>query len=637
VTTQDGVIRPNAPVATATVPWLPVSVARARVRFTAIVALLGFGAVLRIWLLAALPRFFGPGDPATYFAMATGVLRHGAPRVDFVWNYTSLPGTISHIESYYEAAYAYLLAGAMSVFGAKAVVGCAMSVVFGSLAPALTYVFARRFGPRVAWVAAAIVALEPWSIYYSGVLMKEALVSVIVILSIEGLRRLILSSRSGEFVGFAAAAVVLAAAAFQYEMLPILAAATAITLALTRRNALPAYLLATTAVVGLTVAGTLAWLGVPISGKFGFFLGHRLWTTEAHGPSSYASPLGLARYLPVPYVLGALLIKWYVPIVVLAWIGSRSKFLVRTDLVLPIAFTGCYLYFHGVPHDLWERDFVPLLPVLAPFAALGVCRSELWGAPFGRRWPGLRPMSRGAVATAMIAATLIGVTATYTLHVAGTFPARWMPWSVLTVTLVLLLLLVLVLHPLSFGYRLKRVRRVIPALSLGVVLAAYSQSLPWPWIYANPQFPAYESQRAGREDACALLAGTDPSAPVMAELPAEVHLYSGHPTVLLPITHDLPTIESLQRRYAVRYLLAKDTEVAPDVAAALSLQPIAHRFGYMLYAFPNGRAALHPAPPRVDPAVALVEPALPAPASEAPPVSAPAALPARAPEAPSEQ
>lgn len=571
--------------------WLPVSPGRARVRLGAIVALLGVAAVLRIWLLAALPGLFGPRDPATYLAIARGVLHGGTPRIDFVWNYTSLPGTISHIESFYEIAYVYLLAGAMWLFGAHAVVGCALSVVCGTLAPLLTFLFARRFGPRVAWVAAAIVALEPWSIYYSGVLMKEALMSVIAILSIEGLRRLIVSSRPGETVGFAAAGIALVAGAFQYEMLPILAVATAVALAMTRRDALPAYLLATTVIVGLALAATLTWLGVPISGKFGFFVGHRLWTTEPHGPSSYASPLGLARFLPLPYVLGALLVKWYVPVIVLAWIGTRARWLVRTDIVLPCAFAGCYLYFHGVPHGLWERDFVPLLPVLAPLAALGICRSELWGAPLGRRWPDLRRTSRGAVATALIAATAIGVTSTYTLHVAGTFPARWMPWSVIGATLTISLLLVLVLHPLSPAYRLRRVRRVIPALSFGVLLAAYSQSLPWSWIYANPQFPEYEQERAGRERGCELLAGTNARAPVMADLPAEVHLYSGHPTVLLPITHDLVTIEVLRRRYGVRYLLAADGELAPRVPALLSLEPVARRYGYVLYEFPSAHAA----------------------------------------------
>ena len=107
---------------------------RRHLRLAAIVALLGVAAMLRIWLLAALPRFFGPGDPDTYFAMARSVVRSGVPRIDFVWNYTSLPGAISHVESYYEIAYAYLLGGALAMFGEHPVVGCALSVVFGVLA-----------------------------------------------------------------------------------------------------------------------------------------------------------------------------------------------------------------------------------------------------------------------------------------------------------------------------------------------------------------------------------------------------------------------------------------------------------------------------------------------------------------------
>ena len=203
-------------------------------------------------------------------------------------------------------------------------------------------------------------------------------------------------------VGLSAAAIVIGASVFQYEMLPILVLAAAISLALLRREALPAFLAATTVTAGIAVALTVATIGVPISGKFGFFLGHRLWTTEAHGPSSYASPLGLARFLPLTYVLGALLIKWYVPILTLGWLGSRARQVQRADLVLPVAFTSCYLYFHGVPHDLWERDFIPLLPILAPLAALGVCRAWLWTIPLGNRWRGWERVARGAFATGVI-------------------------------------------------------------------------------------------------------------------------------------------------------------------------------------------------------------------------------------------
>lgn len=553
-------------------------------------AVIGVGALLRVLLLAALPRFFGPGDPATYYAMATGVLRHGAPRVDFVWNYTTLPAAISHIESYYEFAYAYVLAGMMAVFGTHALVGCVLSFVCGVTASFLTYWFARRFGPRVAIVAAAIVALEPWSIYYSGVLMKETLVSVVALLAIECMRRAILSDARPATVGLRAAAIVFGASIFQYEMLPVLALATAIALFVLRRDALPAYLTATIAVTGAAVLLTLGTIGVPISGKFGFFIGHRLWTTEAHGPSSYASPLGLARFLPVPYVLGALLIKWYVPILTLAWLGSRARQVQRTDIVLPVSFACTYLYFHGVPHDLWERDFIPLLPILAPLAALGVCRAWLWTIPLGDRWRGWESVARGAFATGLIGGALIGVMITYVLHINGVFPARRLQWTSLTITSGVAVVIIAVLRRMSFIFRMRIVRRVIPAVAMGVILAGYSQSLPWAWIYANPQYPAYEQQRAAREQGCALLNNVEPGAAVMAELPAEVELYSGHPAVLLPITHDVPTILALRERYGVGYLLAADADVSPSLPERLSLRTVSRQRGYSLYAFPAASA-----------------------------------------------
>jgi 4-amino-4-deoxy-L-arabinose transferase-like glycosyltransferase len=556
----------------------------------ALVAVLGVGAVLRVLLLAALPGFFGPGDPATYFAMASGVLRTGTPRVDFVWNYTTLPATISHVESYYELAFAYLLAGAMALFGARPVVGCGVSLVCGLLAPVLTFAFARRLGTRVGVVAAAIVALEPWSIYYSGVLMKEALVAVVALLSIEGLRRLAsVGSRWGAGVG--AAAIVLAASAFEYEMLPILACAATLTLALLRRDALLPFLLATGVGVAAALAVSFAALGVPISGKFAFFVGHRLWTTEPHDHGSYASPIGVRRFLPLAYVLGSVLVKWYVPVTVLAWIGSRARSLARIDVVLPCAFAVSFLYFHGVPHDLWERDFIVLLPVLAPLAAVAVCRCELWAEAMGRAGSRLRALSRGMVAAALIAGTAAGMRVAYQFHVAGVFPVRWIPWTLIVGAVATTALLAFAMRRHSIAFSLPAVQRALPALSFGVLLAAYSQSLPWSWIYDNSQFPRYELERATRENACEPLRGLDPNAVVMASDPAEVQLYSGHPTVLLPVTHNAPTIEALRRRYGVRYVFGPVGQLDPRLPPALALRPVWQRLGYALYEFADAGTA----------------------------------------------
>jgi len=140
------------------------------------------------------------------------------------------------------------------------------------------------------------------------------------------------------------------------------------------------------------------------------------------------------------------------------------------------------------------------------------------------------------------------------------------------------------------------VHRSIPAFSLACVLVAYSQSLPWPWIYSNPQFPAYAEQREDRMHACELLSGTNTNAPVMVSMPAEIHLASGHPAVLLPTTHDIPSIDALRRRYGVRFLLATRHELAPLVSQRLALRSVAGRFGYVLYEFPAAATVIAGSP-----------------------------------------
>jgi hypothetical protein len=186
------------------------------------------------------------------------------------------------------------------------------------------------------------------------------------------------------------------------------------------------------------------------------------------------------------------------------------------------------------------------------------------------------------------------------------FPIAWMPWSVIGATAMATAVMGLLLRRGSFVFGLSAVQRALPALSVGVVLAAYSLSLPWIWIYDNPQFPSYESHRAAREQACDLLSGVEPHAAVMASDPAEVQLYSGHPTVLLPITHDVPTIDALRKRYDVRYLFTFERELEPGVPQALALRPVARRLGYVVYAFPapGSPAREAVAPPRAAPASA---------------------------------
>jgi 4-amino-4-deoxy-L-arabinose transferase-like glycosyltransferase len=573
----------------------PKGPGRAEVGLALIVAVIGAGALLRILALAALPDFFGPGDPATYWSMAVGVLRAGVPRIDFLWNFAGAPASISHVESYYEPAYAYLLATPLALFGARPVVARAVAAACGVLAIILTYAFARRHGVRVALVAATVVAIEPWSIYYSGVLMKETLVSVVVILALESLRRILAAGRPAVRTGASAAIVVLAAAAFQYELLPIFALATAIAVAALRRDALPAFVVVTAVVSGAAAIAAWTWMGVPLSAKFGFFLGQSLWTPAA-GSGGTELPARLWRFLPIGYVLGALILKWYVPVAALAWIGSRTPGLARVEVVLPACFTICFLYFHGVPHDLWERDFIPLLPAVAPLVALATCRHQAWTGTLVKGTRAIGALPRGAVALGLIAGAATGTAFARSCHVAGVFPARWMPWSLIGSTLLFAIPITLLLRHLSPLAETGRVRRLLPAAALGMVLAAFSQSLPWPAIFRNPQFPRYEEERAAREHACDLLR-TVPGGAVMSGSPAEVQLYSGRPAVLLPNPRHPGAIDEVRRRYGVRYLLAAPGELGPRTVAATEMRSVARRLGYELFEF-GASAAGGAEPPR---------------------------------------
>lgn len=598
-----------------------LGIGRSQVRLALLLLVLGTGAVLRVLALGALPDFFAPGEPATYFAMAQGVLHGGIPRVGFIWNFASAPAAISHVEDYANPAFAYLLAAVMAAFGDGAFVARTFATACGVLAPVLTYVFTRRLGAGVAIVAAAIVALDPWAIYYSGVLMEETLVAVVLLVAVEALRRVLQAGGSARGTGLAAAAIVGAAGAFQCELLPILACAAALTVLAARRDALPAFLVALAIVVASAVGVTWLGLGVPLSGKLWAFLGRSLWTPETGARAARVSSSGPARFLPFVYIARALLLKWYVCIPVLAWIGSRSNRLARVDVALPLSLMGSFLYFHGVPHDLWERDFIPLVPILAPFVALAVCKPVRWATPIGRglsgpsrRDPGLeagdapdapessrragwRALPRGPFALGLIAGAALGTWVAIALIIVGRLPVRSMPWPVIGCSAAASLLLTALLLPLSTFLDRPFVRRALPVLGLGIVFASFSQSLPWPSIMSNPEFPAFEARRVACEHACGVLGRSVPAAAVMTSAPAEVHLYSGFPAVLLPITHNPGAILEVRRRYGVRYLFTLEKELDRSTIANLALQAVVRFQGRVVYVFP-GDALIRGAAPR---------------------------------------
>jgi Dolichyl-phosphate-mannose-protein mannosyltransferase len=539
---------------------------------------LGLATVLRVLVVAAIPNFFGPGDPAVYFATAQGVVHHGVPRIDFVWHYLTQPSAIAHVEDYYEPAFAYLLAGPMALFGDSHRVAQMVVLAFGVLAPWLVFALARRFGFAAALVAATIVAVDPWAIYYSGVLMKESVVVVLVVASLEIARRALANearpARSGVLLGLAT----VGASLFQYELLPALAGAIGIALLAHRRAALAPFVIAVLAGVAAYVGVSTLVLGVPLTAKLGFFLGHKLWTPEIVAATHYGSML--PRFVPIDYMVWRILLNGYPVLVTLGLVGMRDPRVARSERTLLAAFGLLYLYVHGVPHDLWARDFLPLTAAIAPLAALAICGRSLW-----------RTDSRLAMAgLAMVPAAWMGPRFALRLH---QYPNNWpwSPWPAIGATLLIgLLFYVLLWRRRVELARFGAMAAVTPLLAIAT-LAGFTGELSWASLYTNPQFPNYEVERASREAACEEVRTRVPPGAIMTSAPWEVALYSGRPAVLLPKTLHVETIEAMRRRYGVRYLLVRDGEEGPDFFRALGVQPTLRTAGHTLFAFPEAAMA----------------------------------------------
>ncbi|HKQ56816.1 MAG TPA: glycosyltransferase family 39 protein, partial [Candidatus Eisenbacteria bacterium] len=155
----------------------------------ALAALLLVALLLRLGVVAAIPHFFGSGDPSVYYASAKGCLAHGVPRIEFVWHFLTAPPQVAHVEDYCEPGFAYLLAIPTGLFGGGVRGAMMLSVICGTLTVWCVFRYARRFGVPCALLAAALVALEPWSIYYGGLIMKEAAVALVVVLFMAAARR----------------------------------------------------------------------------------------------------------------------------------------------------------------------------------------------------------------------------------------------------------------------------------------------------------------------------------------------------------------------------------------------------------------------------------------------------------------
>ena len=527
---------------------------------------------LRESVVQAIPSFFGDGDPAIYFGMGRGVLREGVPRQDFIHHYLTRPRAIAHVEDYYEPAFAYPIALAMALGGGTPAAGAQSSVFFGVLAVALVWALARREGPRVALVAAAMVAFEPWSIYYGGVLMKEALVNVLALGFLWLARREIEREPRAWKAGLRLALATVACGLFQYELIPMLGVTVAATLAVHRRGALAAYALGAAALVGALAFVTWVTLGVPVSAKFLYFLGRLPGDPEpvavVHGLNR-----SLRSLLPLELIGRSVLLSWHPLLLLLGIAGLFTPGTKPPERTLTIAFVAAHLYLHAIPVDLWHRDFIVLTFVLARPAA------RVIGGGFLRE---RRALAAGAWALMFFLWVAPALVSPLAARVAS---SPWGLWPRVAAGLAM------TLPVLGLGLALARTRaggwltRATPALLCASLAAGAWAQLPYPAIWANAQSPDFEIVRARRERVSHWMRDMVDRGPVLALHPEEVAYYSGFPAVVMPDAFHPGSVERLAARYGLRYLLVEPGAMPDSVVRSLPLQIMGEREGCRLYTF----------------------------------------------------
>ena len=518
----------------------------------ALAGILLLAAALRAGVVARVPDLYGPGDPGIYLAMARGWVREGAPRVDFVHHLLTRPATIHHLEDYYEPAFGLLLAGPLAASGGRTAAARLLLCACSVLTVALVWRLGRRFGERAAWIAALIVALEPWSVSYGGLLMKEALVGLLVIVYLGVLLWAIEARASTARTALGLIGLTGLASALQYELLPVVGAATSLVLLVKRREVLPAYVLGVALGTALVAGVTWRWIGVPISAKYLFFLGAGISTAGATAPP----PPHLAAFLPVETVARELILSWHPVLLLLAILGARRA----GPVALPwAALTGAWLYFHGVPHDLWARDFVPLTAIAAPLAGAALADREAWRA------------RRFGPALALAALTFATLTLLrHPLHLPLDEGRRWF-WpaagAVLAAAGLIFMLAGVMSAPLSW------LRPHAPLLLAVALAVSVASRLTLADVYRNAEFPGREVELERIERIAHRMVAGVPRAPLIAAYPVEWHLATEWPTVCLPERASVEAILELRDRYATRYLLATTGDLRDSVRRALPMRP----------------------------------------------------------------
>jgi hypothetical protein len=490
-------------------------------------------------------------------------------------HFLTLPPRIEHIEDYYEPGFGYLVAAAMLVRGQTPAGGAALSWVFGLLGIVLAWALTQRHGSRVALTAAAIVALEPWSILYGGLLMKEATVAVLALLFVEFLRRGLEAPAAPRRLGIGLGLATVGVGLIQYELIPILGLTTTIVLARCRRDALVWYLAGSGVAVAVLAGATWAILGVPISAKYAFFLGRAPGDPDPIQTRRLMGTLG-PTLLPLDYLATAILTRWYPLLLVLAAVGIGAPSTRPAEKAIFISFTVALLYMHAVAHDLWARDFIPLTCVLALPAAVALNDARRW-------W--LRPWGLALAVAALFfvigAPLLLGWLGRWGLVLPGS-------WPLIGAAVATSLALFGILWWIGRRWPNARASRAVPAvLLLGLAWSFWSQ-LPYPRIDDNPQFPNYEIERARRERVCEWIASSVPPGPLIAPVPAEAAYYSGFPAIVMPESLRAGTLDRLAARYHASYLLVEPGSLPESALAANSLTALGSREGCRLFALRGG-------------------------------------------------
>jgi 4-amino-4-deoxy-L-arabinose transferase-like glycosyltransferase len=141
-----------------------------------LVAAIVLGLVIQLAYAFAIRHYQLAGDQIEYDAEGQ-LIAHG------LWFYTRLPYGILHAGAWKAPAYPAWVGLWYALLGHHSVAVKLIQVPFGAVTIPLTWLLARRlFGPRVATVAAFVVAIYPLAWQYEGLLYPESLATPLYVL-----------------------------------------------------------------------------------------------------------------------------------------------------------------------------------------------------------------------------------------------------------------------------------------------------------------------------------------------------------------------------------------------------------------------------------------------------------------------